>query len=134
MKSVQYIDPKIKLVDGVADWLCGENGWAGLVEDLPSGSKSLAHVLVVVPTAQSGRRLRFALAKRASEKGWGGVLPPVVAMTSALLNEGRPDVATEAIEIATLAEVLLDADLSEFPILFPRPPEERGLRWALDLA
>ena len=132
MKNIQYIDPKIKLVDGVADWLCGDNGYAGVVEELPSGSKSLAHVLVVVPTAQSGRRLRFALAKRAATKGWGGVLPPVVAMTSALLNEGRPDVATEAIEIATLAEVLLDADLSEFPILFPRPPEERGLRWALD--
>ena len=132
MKNIQYIDPKIKLVDGVADWLCGDNGYAGVVEELPSGSKSLAHVLVVVPTAQSGRRLRFALAKRAATKGWGGVLPPVVAMTSALLNEGRPDVATEAIEIATLAEVLLDADLSEFPILFPRPPQERGLRWALD--
>lgn len=134
MKNIQYIDPKIKLADGVSDWLCGENGWTGLVEDTPSGSKSLAHVLVVVPTAQSGRRLRFALAKRASEKGWGGVLPPVVAMTSSLLNGDRPDVATEAIEIATLAEVLLDIDLSEFPVLFPKVPDERGLRWALDMA
>ena len=68
MKKIQYIDPKIKLVDGVAGWLCGENGSTGLAEVLPSGSKSLAHVLVVVPTAQSGRRLRFALAKRAAEK------------------------------------------------------------------
>ena len=134
MKNIQYINPKIKLVDGVADWLCGANGFAGLVEDTPFGSKSLAHVLVVVPTAQSGRRLRFALAKRASEKGWGGVLPPVVAMTSTLLNGDRPDVASEAIEIATLAEVLLDIDLSEFPVLFPKVPDERGLRWALDMA
>ncbi|MBR3921489.1 MAG: hypothetical protein IKJ45_00100, partial [Kiritimatiellae bacterium] len=134
MKNIQYIDPKIKLADGVSDWLCGENGWTGLVEDTPSGSKSLAHVLVVVPTAQSGRRLRFALAKRASEKGWGGVLPPVVAMTSSLLNGDSPDVASEAIEIATLAEVLLDIDLSEFPVLFPKVPDERGLRWALDMA
>ena len=134
MKRVECIDPNIKLVDGVADWLCGGNGCAGLVVDAPSGSKSLSHVLVVVPTAQSGRRLRFALAKRASEKGWGGILPPMVVMASSLLNGDRPDVASEAIEIATLAEVLLDADLSELPVLFPKPPEERGLRWALDMA
>lgn len=134
MKSIQYIDPKVKLVDGVADWLCGDSGHAGLVEELPSGSKSLAHVLVVVPTAQSGRRLRFALAKRAAAKGWGGLIPPVIAMTSVLLNGDGPDVATEALEIATLAETLLDADLSEFPVLFPKSPEKRGLRWALDMA
>ena len=134
MKRVECIDPNVKLVDGVADWLCGGNGCAGLVVDAPSGSKSLSHVLVVVPTAQSGRRLRFALAKRASEKGWGGILPPMVVMASSLLNGDSPDVASEAIEIATLAEVLLDADLSELPVLFPKPPEERGLRWALDMA
>ena len=132
MKNIQYIDPKIKLVDGVADWLCGDNGYAGAVEELPSGSKSLAHVLVVVPTAQSGRRLRFALAKHAATNGWGGLVPPVVAMASSLLNGDSPDVASEAIEIATLAEVLLDIDLSEFPLLFPKVPDERGLRWALD--
>ena len=134
MKRIEYIESKVKLVDGVADWLCGANGYAGLVEVLPSGSKSLAHVLVVVPTAQSGRRLRFALAKRAAAKGWGGLIPPVVAMASTLLNGDRPDVATEALEIATLAETLLDADLSEFPVLFPKTPEECGLRWALDMA
>ena len=132
MKNIQYIDPKIKLVDGVADWLCGDNGYAGAVEELPSGSKSLAHVLVVVPTAQSGRRLRFALAKRAATKGWGGLVPPVVAMASSLLNGDSPDVASEAIEIAALAEILLDIDLLEFPVLFPKIPDERGLRWALD--
>ena len=133
MKRIEYIDPKVKLVDGVADMLCGGNGHAGLVEDTPSGAKSLAHVLVVVPTAQSGRRLRFALAKRAAAKGWGGLIPPAVEMTSTLLNGDRPDAATEAVEIATLAEVLLNADLSEFPVLFPKAPEERGLRWALDM-
>ena len=134
MKSIRYIRPGIKLADGVADWLCGGCGSAGLVEELPSGSKSLAHVLVVVPTAQSGRRLRFALAKRAAARGWGGLIPPVVAMSSALLNGDLPNVATEAVEIAALAEVLLDADLSKFPVLFPKAPEERGLRWALDAA
>ncbi|MBR3820624.1 MAG: hypothetical protein IKJ37_03275, partial [Kiritimatiellae bacterium] len=76
MKDIRFIDPNVKLVCAVADWLC-----AGRVEDTPSGTKSLAHVLVVVPTAQSGRRLRLALARRAAANGWGGLLPPHVAMT-----------------------------------------------------
>ena len=129
MNSVHYIDPGRKLVDGAADWLC-----AACIKETPSGVKSLSHVLVVVPTAQSGRRLRLALAKRAAASGWGGVLPPRVEMTSALLAGEGPYVATEALELATLAEVLLHADLSEFPVLFPCPPGERNVRWALDAA
>lgn len=124
-----YIDPKAKLVDGVADWLI-----AGCVKETASGVKSLGHVLVVVPTAQSGRRLRLALAKRAAANGWGGLLPPRVSMTSTLLAGDESAVATEAVELATLAEVLLCSDLSEFPVLFPRPPDERSMRWALDMA
>ena len=124
-----YIDPKVKLVDGVADWLMAE-----CVKETLSGAKSLGHVLVVVPTAQSARRLRLALAKRAAANGWGGLLPPRVSMTSMLLAGDESAVATEAVELVTLAELLLRADLSEFPVLFPRPPDERSMRWALDMA
>ena len=134
MKHVWYLNPKAKLVEETADWLCGGGGYPGRVRDTPSGSKSLAHILVVVPTAQSGRRLRFALARRAAAAGWGGILPPRVSMTSALLGgEGIP-VASEAEEIAALAEVLETADLSEYPSLFPQIPEDRDMRWALDMA
>ena len=129
MKGVHHIDPGMKLVDGVADWLC-----SNCVRETASGVKSMSHVLAVVPTAQSGRRLRLALAWRAEANGWGGVLPPRVSMTSALLGGDVAGVATEAVELATLAEVLADADLSEFPVLFPRAPEERSVRWALDMA
>ena len=66
----ELLDPGRKLVDAVVDWLCGR------VESDHSGARSLAHLMVVVPTAQSGRNLRLALAKRAAEKGWGGILPP----------------------------------------------------------
>ena len=129
MKDIRFIDPNVKLVCAVADWLC-----AGRVEDTPSGTKSLAHVLVVVPTAQSGRRLRLALARRAAANGWGGLLPPHVAMTSMLLAGDESAVATEAEEIVTLAEVLSAVDPADLPVLFPRMPENRGMRWALDMA
>ena len=55
-------------------------------------------------------------------------------MSSALLNGTGGDVASEAAEIATLAEVLEKADLAGLPSLFPHIPEERGMRWALDTA
>lgn len=129
MSQVQYINPKYKLVDAVADWLSNTR-----VEETPSGVKSLAHIVVVVPTAQSGRRLRLALARRAAANGWGGILPPHVAMVSTLLASEEPNVATEAEEIVTLAEVLSAINLSDFPVLFPRAPEECGMRWALDAA
>ena len=41
----------------------------------PSGAKSLAHLLVIVPTAQSGRRLRLKLAERL-----GAVVPPEIRL------------------------------------------------------
>ena len=114
MSQVEYINPKSKLVDAVADWLSNTR-----VEETPSGVKSLAHIVVVVPTAQSGRRLRLALARRAAANGWGGILPPHVAMVSTLLASEEPNVATEAEEIVTLAEVLSAINLSDFPVLFP---------------
>ena len=65
-----FTDPKRKFVDEAADWLAARARTDG------AGAKSLAHIMVVVPTAQSGRRLRYALAKRFE----GGLVPPVVRM------------------------------------------------------
>ena len=61
---------KGKLVEAMADWLLAR------VCDTAEGAKSLGHLMVLVPTAQAGRNLRFTLAKKAAEKGWGGILPP----------------------------------------------------------
>lgn len=63
----EFLNLRAKLVDEVADWLKDR------VRTDSSGAKSLAHVCVVVPTAQSGRNLRLALAKRFPERG---LLPP----------------------------------------------------------
>lgn len=73
----QFLNPRRKLVEETADWLCGTDVWPSHVRD-DCGAKSLAHVMVIVPTAQSGRSLRLALARKAAANGWGGVLPPQV--------------------------------------------------------
>lgn len=68
----------------------------------PSGAKSLAHVCAVVPTAQSGRRLRLALAAR-----FGALVPPLVKTPlGLLLDEDDPTLAGRTDEIAAFAEAL----------------------------
>ena len=120
-----YLDPKRKLVDEVVRHLLP------LVRLDPSGARSLAHILVVVPTAQSARSLRLALAEAFAPNG---VLPPKTEMASRLLVDESASVATEAEEIATLAQILADNDLSGLRHLFPNPPKERGFDWALSMA
>ena len=84
----ENLDPDAKLVDEVVDWLCGREAsggrraMPGRIRADPSGAKSLAHVCVVVPTAQSGRRLRFALAKKTG----GGIVPPMVVRPMQLVE------------------------------------------------
>lgn len=161
-KRIDYLDPKRLLVEETADWLCGGFRRAGCARDTPEGAKSLAHIMVIVPTAQSGRNLRFALAKKANALGWGGLIPPRIEMPNSLLaakdvNESHPGlfhaadavpfaspnhlhaadcirVATEAEEMAVMAKVLMDLDLGEFPALFPKPPKEKAADWALAMA
>ena len=128
VRMTEYLDPQRKLLDAVADWLCARVG------DDPAGAKSLAHLMVVVPTAQSGRNLRLALAKRAAAKGWGGILPPKIVMQNLVLQAQDVRVATEAEEVATMATVLLNADLAKYPALFPKPPQAKSVDWALEMA
>ncbi|MCR5414200.1 MAG: PD-(D/E)XK nuclease family protein [Kiritimatiellae bacterium] len=80
-----FLDPRRKPLDAMADW------FASRARTDPSGAVSLAHILAVVPTAQSGRRLRLALARRFPQ----GLLPPRVAMPAQLLAvEGGEPAAT----------------------------------------
>ena len=133
-RRTEFLDPRRKLVDEVVDWLCGSSVYAGCGEETPEGVRSLRHVMVVVPTAQSGRSLRLGLARAAARLGWGGVLPPKIVMPNALLQPMDVRVATEAEELATLASVLVESDLAAYPDLFPRPPAEKTSDWALAIA
>ena len=65
-----------------------------------AGVSSLSHILVVVPTAQSGRRLRHALARRFPS----GVVPPLVRMPAHLVDISAPDVAGRADELLAFRE------------------------------
>ena len=68
----------------------------------PSGAQSLAHVCAVVPTAQSGRRLRLALAER-----FGALVPPCVKTPlELLLDLDDPALAGRTDEIAAFAEAV----------------------------
>lgn len=96
----------------VIDWL-----WARK-SDLPG-------MLIVVPTAQSGRRLREQLAER------GAILAPRVVTTGFLM---RPDdCAPDSVETVAWAEVFSQVkDWSGYSAIFPSAPEGEG--WELGLA
>lgn len=127
----ECLNPKRKLVDEVVDWLCGR------VETDPSGARSLAHLMVVVPTAQSGRNLRLVLAKKASEKGWGGILPPRVVQPFHLVVPSDKSL-TEAndAEVAALFTRFLSekrsSALKSWPHLFQRAEESTDLQAVVD--
>jgi len=73
---------------------------------LPSGAKSLAHLCVIVPTAQSARRLRRALAEH-----FGALVPPLVKTPfGLLLDEDDPTLAHRTDELLAFAEALRTND------------------------
>lgn len=122
----EFLDPAKSLVSETVRWL------APHVRENAAGARSLSHILVVVPTAQSARNLRLALARAFAP---AGVLPPAITMPRDLLADGgSARVATKAEALSTMAEVLLDADIDSLGALFPRPPAGRGPDWALDMA
>ncbi len=114
-----YLDPKRKLVDVVADWLLTRT------RRTPGGALSLAHVLVVMPTAQAGRRLRLALATRVA----GGLVPPVVKMPAQFLVPEAPGLPPEAdavTELAVLATLLQAVGPTDYATLYPHGATRHG--------
>ncbi len=95
----EFLDPRRKLVDEVADWLCGTGAYdgKGRVRLSPEGARTLDHVQVVVPTAQSGRNLRLAIARRFPGVG---VVPPRVVSPMQLVRA-----ADETLREATPCEI-----------------------------
>lgn len=86
---------------------------------------------LVVPTAESGRRLREALAVAA-----GGLLSPRVVTPGMLMGAagGEARVAADWMEQVAWVEVLEEiGDWSRYEALFPEPPGD-GVEWAVELA
>ncbi|MED5585030.1 MAG: PD-(D/E)XK nuclease family protein [Verrucomicrobiota bacterium] len=110
----QLFDWNRPFSDVLGDWLWERR------ERLPG-------MLVIVPTAQSGRRLRQALAER------GGVLSPKV-QTPAFFLRGE-GCAPDSVELIAWVEVLDSiTDWGEFSVTFPTPPDGSVANWSISLA
>jgi ATP-dependent helicase/nuclease subunit B len=89
----------------------------------------LPEILVVVPTAQSGRRLREALAEST-----GALLAPKVVTPGSFLQARDDEAAADWMERVAWVEVLENvADWAPYEAVFPEPPGE-GRNWAGGLA
>ncbi len=96
----------------------------------------LGTLLVVVPTGQSGRRLREALALELAKDG-RGLLPPQIVTPDLLLTEALKasdqEIANETQCTAAWVEVLSQISFDRFQALFPVPPDP-SLSWQLGMA
>ena len=96
-----------------------------------AGPLDLSRLLVVVPTRQSGRRLREALALWAGARGQS-VWPPRVSLPDDLLHPATPGsaVASRLESLLAWIEVLRGIDLEGFREVFPVDPPARSFTWA----
>lgn len=114
------------LLPQAAAWLARE--WSG------DGPLDLTRKLVIVPTRQSGRRLREMLAEYAAARGQA-VFPPRVITPEMLLGPDPPaDVASRLDSLLAWADLLQGLDLGEFREIFPIDPPARSFSWAFALA
>jgi ATP-dependent helicase/nuclease subunit B len=109
---------------------------AFLAGDWAGGSAlDLSEIAVVVPTRQSGRRLREALAGYAAKRG-AAVFPPRVMLPESLIAPGPAvtGVATKLESLLAWASVFRESPPGEFRAVFPVDPPVRNFTWALRLA
>lgn len=112
--QLEILSPPAIYGSAVIDWLLERR------EELPG-------FLVVVPTAQSSRRLRQGLAEK------GALLAPRVVTTGVLMAGG--DCAPDAVEVLAWTEALESVeDWGELEAIFPTSPAGEGAGWALGLA
>ncbi|MCX6998209.1 MAG: PD-(D/E)XK nuclease family protein [Kiritimatiellaeota bacterium] len=120
-----FLDWDASLTERVCAWL------------LPARLDGPADVradLIVVPTAQAGRRLREALARCCAEQQTALLAGRVVTPAYFFESRAHPGGAASAALVASAwAAVLLRLDSRLWRALFPAPPPERTLDWALRL-
>lgn len=103
-------------------------GWSG------DGPLDLSDTLVVVPTRQSGRRLREAIAAHAARLR-AAAFPPRVFTPDGLLGAAAvPNQPNRVEKLLGWVKVLRAIDLAEFRDVFPIDPPARDFPWALRLA
>ncbi len=115
------------LLPQVVGWLAAP--WPG------EGPLDLSSLLVIVPTRQSGRRLREALAAHAAARGQA-VFPPRVVLPETLATFGTAAAGTGSWLASQLAWIGVFRAVSpgEFRAVFPVDPPVRDFTWARRLA
>lgn len=98
-----------------------------------TGAPDFGDTLVIVPTAEAGRRLREALARALDATG---VLAPVVwtAEQALLPQAARAQCATPLQARMAWRQALERTPPERLKALFPDPPEERGWAWQVEMA
>ncbi|QQL43840.1 PD-(D/E)XK nuclease family protein [Sulfuriroseicoccus oceanibius] len=90
--------------------------------------------VVVVPTANSGRRLRQALAERAASGSSGALFPPRVVTPESFFRPTAPNVATRGELLVAWANVLRSVPDGAADTLFPETDTKRTFAWAMRAA
>jgi len=121
-----FLDWTFPLLPALSAWL--------LAQSTSPGAPDLAHLVVVLPTAESGRRLRESLALAAGDTG---LLSPVIITPEVLLTwstEHIPGLAERGETIAAWTAVLLELPMEEWRALFPIDPVSQDAAWAIQAA
>jgi len=103
-------------------------GWKG------AGPLDLSTLLVIVPTRQSGRRLREAIAEHAAGRGQAAFPPRVLTPEVLMAQDSGPSLATRIESLLAWAEIFRTLDLDPFREVFPVDPPVRNFAWAFRLA
>lgn len=94
----------------------------------------LSRALAIVPTRQSGRRLREALASYAADRQ-AAAFPPRVLTPEALIGSFVPPGSPSKVDrLLSWVRIFREVDLSEYREVFPIDPPGRDFVWALRLA
>ena len=100
-----------------------------------SGPVDLGSDLIVVPTAQAGRRLRETLALYCADQNTALLSPHVVEPIYFLhSNNDFPRVASPVETAAVWCRVLIEGDLTQYPGLFPARIPNQDFAWAMHTA
>lgn len=104
---------------------------AGLTN--PETADTYRRATVVVPTAESGRRLREYMAERAGK----AILMPRITLVNHLISPAGDDVATQEETLAAWLQILNSGagnPVALYAPLIPRMPNHHRERWAVGVA
>lgn len=122
-----FIGIDCQLASTVADWLIDKFGGRPL---------DLSAVAVVVPTANSGRLLRAALAAAANRNNTGLLAPVTITpdrFHALLVTDGPPPAGPLECFLAWV-RLLARINPNDYPAVFPVSPASRKQTWALGVA